>query len=190
MAYYENKVEHFGGALVLFQRNLAVAVPNSQTHLAPTWYMRLKIGGHTGYVTKSTKLTVYEDAYEFSKSELLRLQQANRLGHSLKEYTFEQHWQDWFDRNLKNGRWKPERQNWHEKYAARYFKPYFSHADRTSCAGCCCCHWTICWPWRANFLTLMCPLGPRSLSAPPLREQSQCLAAQDAHRAAQGVQDL
>ncbi len=36
MAYYENKVEHFGGALVLFQRNLAVAVPSSQTHRAPT----------------------------------------------------------------------------------------------------------------------------------------------------------
>ena len=119
MAYYENKVEHFGGALVLFQRNLAVAVPSSQTHRPATWYMRLKIGGHTGYVTRSTKLTIYEDAYEFAKSELLRLQQAKRLGHSLKEYTFEQHWQDWFDRNLKNGRWKAERQSWHEKYAAR-----------------------------------------------------------------------
>lgn len=132
MAYYENKVEHFGGALVLFQRNLAVAVPSSQTHRPATWYMRLKIGGHTGYVTRSTKLTVYEDAYEFAKSELLRLQQAKRLGHSLKEYTFEQHWQDWFERNLKNGRWKAERQSWHEKYAARYFKPYFSHPDGTS----------------------------------------------------------
>ena len=78
MAYYENKVEHFGGALVLFQRNLAVAVPSSQTHRAATWYMRLKIAGHAGYVTKSTKLTLYEDAYEFAKSELLRLQQAKR----------------------------------------------------------------------------------------------------------------
>ena len=129
MAYYENKVEHFGGALVLSQRNLTVAVPSSQTHRAPTWYMRLKIGGHTGYVTKSTKLTVYEDAYAFAISELLRLKQAKRLGHSLKEYTFKQ---DWFDRNLKNGRWPAERQNWHKKYAARDFKPYFSHADGTT----------------------------------------------------------
>jgi hypothetical protein len=40
MAFYENKVEHYGGSLVLFQRNLAVAVPNSKTHRKPTWYMR------------------------------------------------------------------------------------------------------------------------------------------------------
>ena len=132
MAYYENKVEHSGGTLVLFQRNLAVAVPNSQTHRAANWYMRLKIAGHAGYVTKSTKLASYEEAYVFARSELQRLEQAKRLGHSLKEYTFEQHWQDWFDRNLKNGRWKPERQNWHEKYGARYFKPYFSNPDGTS----------------------------------------------------------
>jgi hypothetical protein len=73
--------------------------------------VRLKIAGHTGYVTKSTKLIVYEEAYEFAKSELLRQQQAKRLGHTLNEYTFEEHWQEWFDRSLKNGRWKPELQN-------------------------------------------------------------------------------
>jgi integrase len=132
MSFYENKVEHFGGALVLFQRNLSVAVPNSKSHRPPTWYMRLKIAGHTGHVTKSTKLTSYEDAYEFAKSELLRLQQAKRLGHSLEEYTFEQHWQDWFDRNSKNGKWKEQRRYWHEKYGARYFKPYFTNADGSS----------------------------------------------------------
>ena len=80
MAFYENKVEHYGGSLVLFQRNLAVVVPNSKTHRKPTWSMRLKIGGREGYVTRSTKLTIYEDAYEFAKRELLRLQQAAMLG--------------------------------------------------------------------------------------------------------------
>ncbi len=75
MAFYENKVEHFDGSLVLFQRNLAVAVPNSKTHRKPTWYMRLKIGGRKGYITRSTKLTIYEDAYEFAKlqSQILKL---------------------------------------------------------------------------------------------------------------------
>jgi hypothetical protein len=34
------------------------------------------------------------------------------------------------------------------------------------------------------------PLGSGSLLAPPWCEQSQCLAAQDARRTAQGVQDL
>jgi hypothetical protein len=76
LAFYEDKREHDGGALVLFKRNLTVAVPNAKTHRRANWYMRLKIGGRKGYVTRSTKLTIYEDAYEYAKSELLRLQQA------------------------------------------------------------------------------------------------------------------
>ena len=132
MAFYENKREHYGGALVLFQRNLAVAVPNSKTHRQPTWYMRLKIGGRKGYITRSTKLTVYEDAYEYAKSELLRLQQAARLGHSLDEYTFEKHWHDWYERNLRNGTWADERVRWHKMYFNRYFKDYFSNSDGSS----------------------------------------------------------
>jgi hypothetical protein len=94
--------------------------------------MRLKIGGRKGYVTRSTKLTIYEDAYEYAKSELLRLQQAAKLGHSLDEHTFEQHWRDWFERNVKNGTWTASRQYWHDKYAERYFKQYFKHKDGTS----------------------------------------------------------
>ena len=65
MAFYEDKREHYGGAIVLFKRNLAVAVPNATTHRRANWYMRLKIGGRKGYVTRSTKLTIYEDAYWF-----------------------------------------------------------------------------------------------------------------------------
>ena len=117
---------------MLFQRNLAVAVPNSKSHRPQTWYMRLKIGGRKGYVTRSTKLTIYEDAYEFAKSELLRLQQAARLGHSLDEYTFEKHWNDWYERNLRNGTWKADRARWHKMYFNRYFKDYFSNADKSS----------------------------------------------------------
>ena len=122
MAFYEDKREHYGGELVLFKRNLTVAVPNAKTHRRANWYMRLKIGGRKGYVTRSTKITIYEDAYEYAKSELLRLQQAAKLGHSLDEHTFEQHWRDWFERNLKNGTWTDIRQYWHDKYAERYFK--------------------------------------------------------------------
>ena len=132
MAFYESRVEHFGGSLVLFQRNLAVAVPNAASHRKPAWYMRLKIGGRAGYITRSTKLTSYEDAYEFAKGELFRLQQAARLGHSLTEFTFEQHWNDWYDRNIKNKTWSESRQKWHKNYAARYFRPYFSDKDGKS----------------------------------------------------------
>lgn len=132
MTYFCNRRDHYGGALVLFQRNLAIAVPNAKQHRKPNWYMRLKIGGRKGYVTRSTKLTSYEDAYEFAKSELLRLQQAARLGHSLEEYTFDQHWNDWYDRNTKNDAWRADRTLWHKRYADRYFKAYFKHADGTS----------------------------------------------------------
>ncbi|WP_037306895.1 tyrosine-type recombinase/integrase [Ruegeria halocynthiae] len=132
MAYYENRQEHYGGALVLFQRNLAVAVPNSKSHRKPTWYMRLKVAGHKGYITRSTKLTKYEDAYAFAHDEYLRLQQAARLGHSLDEYTFERHWNDWYERNLRNGTWADERARWHKMYFNRYFKDYFSNADKSS----------------------------------------------------------
>jgi len=92
---------------VLFLRNLFVAVPDVQQHRPRTWYMRLKIGGRKGYVTRSTKLSVYEDAYEYAKGELLRLQQAARLGHSLKEVTFEEHWKEWHARTVRNLSYAP-----------------------------------------------------------------------------------
>lgn len=132
MAFYEDRHEHYGGALLLFRRNLSVAVPNSKTHRAANWYMRLKIAGHKGYITRSTKLAKYEEAFVYAQAEFLRLQQAARLGHSLDEYTFEQHWNDWYERNLRSGTWKEQRALWHKRYYNRYFKEYFSHADSTS----------------------------------------------------------
>ena len=45
MAFYEDKREHYGGALVLFKRNLSVAVPNAKTHRRANWYMYLMSGG-------------------------------------------------------------------------------------------------------------------------------------------------
>lgn len=65
MAFYEDRVEHFGGVLVLFKRNLAVAVAvtDAKSNRKRAWYMRLKKGGRKGYITRSTKLTTYEDAY-------------------------------------------------------------------------------------------------------------------------------
>ena len=96
MAFYEDKREHYGGALVLIKRNLSVAVPNAKRHRRADWFMRFKIDESKVYVTRNTKFTLNEDAYGYAKSELLRLQQAAKLGHSLDEHTFEQHWRDWF----------------------------------------------------------------------------------------------
>jgi integrase len=132
MAYYENRHEHFDGALILYQRDLSIAVPGSKSHRKQCWYMKLKLGGKGRNKNCSTKLTGYGDAYEFAKGEFLRLQQAVRLGQSLDEFTFEEHWDDWYARNLRNNTWAEARQKWHQMYADRYFKAYFRHADGRS----------------------------------------------------------
>lgn len=59
MAFYEDKREHYGGALAPSKRTLSAAVPNAKTDRRANWYMRLKIGGRKGYVTRSTKLAIY-----------------------------------------------------------------------------------------------------------------------------------
>jgi hypothetical protein len=100
VAYYENKKVHFGGDLILYQRNLNVAVQNAKSHRPAKWYMKMRINGHKKPIDRSTKISNYEDAYEYAKGELLRLQQAKKLGHTLDNYTFEQHWNDWFKRQL------------------------------------------------------------------------------------------
>jgi len=81
---------------------------------------------------RSTGLTKYEEAYVYAEREYFRLRNADALGHSLKDYTFQDHWDDWHKRKVNLGAWKAERQRWHEKLATRYFKEYFRYPDGTS----------------------------------------------------------
>ena len=131
MAYYENKVELLGGDLILYQRNLATAVPNGKTHRKAKWYMKLRLGPRK-FVNRSTGLTIYEDAYAFARKEYDRLSNAVALGHTLEDFTFEKHWEDWYQRNLNNRTWAADRQRWHKNQAGRYYKAYFRYADGTS----------------------------------------------------------
>ena len=119
-----------GGDLILYQRDLAIAAATSKKHREPTWYMKVKIGDK--FINKTTKLRKYEDAYAFARDEYLRLSNAIRLNHSLEDYTFEKHWNDWFQRNVNRKTWKSEREKWHEGYFNRYFKKYFSYSDGKS----------------------------------------------------------
>ena len=132
MGFYVNKFEHLDGDLVLYQRNLDVASPNAANHRKPKWYMKLKIGGGKKPIDRSTKLTVYEEAYAFARKEYDRLRNAVSLGHTLKDFTFEQHWNEWYQRQLNNRVWRESRARWHKMYAERYFKAYFRNADGTS----------------------------------------------------------
>ena len=131
MAYYENRIEHLDGDLILYQRNLATAVPNVKSHRKPKWYMKLRLGPRK-FVDRSTGLTIYEEAYAFARKEFDRLRNAVALGHTLDDFTFEKHWEDWYQRNLNNRTWAADRQRWHKNQAARYYKAYFRHADGTS----------------------------------------------------------
>ena len=131
MAYYENRIEHLDGDLILYQRDLKTAVPNVKSHRKPTWYMKLRVAPRK-FINRSTKLTIYEEAYAFARKEYNRLTNAVSLGHSLDDFTFEQHWDDWYQRNINNHTWADDRQRWHKNQAARYYKEYFRYADGTS----------------------------------------------------------
>ena len=102
MVYYNGKKESFNGGLILYQRDLEISNPMAKTHNKPKWYMRVKIKGMKGRaLVRCTKLTEFEDAHEYAKEEYSRLHSAIRLGHTIDEYTFEQHWNEWFERKLK-----------------------------------------------------------------------------------------
>ena len=132
MAYYNNKKEYFNGGLILYQRDLEVSNRKAKVHNKPKWYMRVKIKGMQGRaLVRSTKLTEFEDAYEYAKEEYLRLHSAIRLGHTLDEYTFEQHWKEWFERKVKEGVWTDSRKRWHLNYYNRYFSEYFSRNNKS-----------------------------------------------------------
>ena len=46
-------------------------------------------------------------------------------GIPLRDWTFGQHWQDWYDRQLRKGCWSEARKKWHLNYFKRYFSAYF-----------------------------------------------------------------
>lgn len=132
MAYYNNAHVHYDGALILYQRDLKTAVPNSPNHRVPKWYMKITLPKLEKPINRSTKCTKYEDAYEYARKEYRRIETALEQGHTLTDFTFEQHWDDWYKRGLTNKTWAADRERWHQMYANRYFKPYFRHSDGSS----------------------------------------------------------
>ncbi len=127
MPFYNNKKEFFDGHLMLYQRDLDSQNPNAKSHRPANWYMRIKIDGRKGRaITKSTKHSVYEEAYRYAIAEYGRITNVVRLGHAVVEWTFEQHWEDWYERMSKSGNWRAGRKDWHLKYFNRYFSEFFA----------------------------------------------------------------
>jgi integrase len=123
MAFYADKHELLDGAVVLYQRQS----PNGDVR--PTWQARLKLPGRSGYIKISCKTKNYEEAYAVAKEQYLSLQQKVRDGVPLKDWTFKQHWNDWYERQLSKGVWSEDRKKWHKNYFNRYFDAYFG--DKT-----------------------------------------------------------
>lgn len=127
MVFYNNAKEFFDGRLMLYQRDLDSQNPNAKSHRPPNWYMRIKIEGRKGRaITKSTKHSIYEDAYRYAVEEYGRITNAVRLGHAIVDWTFEQHWEDWYERQCKNNTWRDSRKKWHLTYYKRYFSEFFT----------------------------------------------------------------
>ena len=124
MSYYKNSRSHFDDLLILYQRDLATANKSASFHRPAVWYMKIKVAAQ--YIQRSTKLTNYDDALAFAKAEMLRLQQAHKSGDTLASWTFAEHFDDFYQRNINAKTWKHSRQTWHLSYANRYFKPYFT----------------------------------------------------------------
>ena len=130
MSYYLNSRSHFDDLLILYQRDLATANKSASFHRTAVWYFKIKVAAR--YIQRSTKLTNYDDALAFAKAEMLRLQQAHKSGDTVDPWTFAEHFDDFYQRNINAKTWKHSRQTWHLSYANRYFKAYFSHDNGKS----------------------------------------------------------
>ena len=129
VTFYANGRSFFDGGVFLYQRQ------SKDGLVHPIWQVRFKLPGRKGYRIQSCKTKNYEDAYAFAKDEYLALQQKIKDGVPLKDWTFDQHWRDWYERQLRKGCWTEERRKWHLSYFNRYFKAYFGDRPLREISG-------------------------------------------------------
>jgi hypothetical protein len=103
-SHYQDRHEHYEGAVVIFRRGDSLKHGNERI-----WQARFKLEGMTGYKTVSLKTAKYEDAYAKARELYLRFQQMIREGAALRERTFKQAWQEWFKQMLAEGIWTESR---------------------------------------------------------------------------------
>ena len=129
VTFYANGRSFFDGGVFLYRRQ------SKDGLVHPIWQVRFKLPGRKGYCIQSCKTKNYEDAYAFAKDEYLALQQKIKDGVPLKDWTFEQHWWDWYERQSRKGCWTEERRKWHLSYFKRYFKSYFGDRPLREISG-------------------------------------------------------
>ena len=118
--YYRERHDLFDGAVVLFRRPDSWKRGNERI-----WQARFKLDGMTGYKRVSLKTPNSADAKARAKEWFFRFQQMVKDGASLRERTFAQAWQEWFNEMDGDGVWSDSRKKWHRNYFNRYFDSYF-----------------------------------------------------------------
>lgn len=161
MTFYADKHVLFDGECLLYRRR-------DKSGVNPVWQMRLKMGGVKGYVRLSCKTTNYEKACVAAKRQLDTLSHKVLTGIPIKDWTFGDHWEDWFNRKTSVRAWSPSREKWQKGYYQRYFKPYFGNKAlidiTTSFAD-------DYWPWRIGFWDG--PSGKALAKSNPRRRRSK-----------------
>ena len=114
MAFYADKHVLMDGAVVLYRRHTKGGV-------APGWQARFKLPGRSGYQIVSCKTSNYEQAVVIALDRFHDYRQKAKNGQPLKDWTFRDHWKDWFERQPMS----PHRQQLHRHYYRRYFEEYF-----------------------------------------------------------------
>jgi Phage integrase family len=119
---YQDREEMNDGAIVLFRRGDAVSEGDKRF-----WQARFKLDGLIGYKTVSLKTRNHEDARAKARKLYGIFSTKVGEGASLKDKTFEQAWEQWFDEMVASGRWSESRRKWHRGYFDRYFSAYFKY---------------------------------------------------------------
>ena len=121
MAHYHEREELFpDGSVMIFRRGDAWAEGDKRV-----WQARFKIKGWKGYKFVSLKTRNKELAKQAAHQEWARLSTSVASGGSLKNLTFENAWQKFYDDMIERNRWSDARKKWHLNYFNRYFNAYF-----------------------------------------------------------------
>ncbi|MBL4802411.1 MAG: hypothetical protein JKY45_11000 [Emcibacter sp.] len=122
MAYYKNKHELRNGRIMLYQ------ISDSINGI---WQMRLNVlglknkDGKSKYIVESTKAKTYTNAVRIAEDEYDRIVLRLKNNELIRDWTFTEHWQNWYHRQCATGSWKKEHEDWHTGRNKLYFEPYF-----------------------------------------------------------------
>ena len=120
METYHDKHEILSGRVLLYRRL------DHKGMVGKTYQMRIKVPDRKGFIVLSTKTADLNEAIATATDRLAELTHKQRTGIPLTTWTFSEHWEEWYQRQIDRHTWpSPARRQWHLSYYNRYFKPFF-----------------------------------------------------------------